>query len=304
MNQRRALPAARLGACAAVRVGGGRPLSRGPDRRHPGRRVGMARAASARVVRPADDHARLHRAGPGAGRAPDCRDRHRVRPGARTAVRDGGLPGQRVGRIRDRPLARARADRTLGRSAASAGSRRVLARNGTLAVFLVRKVPAPFALVNVVIGASAIRYREFVIGTTLGMGAFVIALAGFGYQLTEIWRHPSPPGVLRASLFLAIPLTAAWLINRRLRAEATMSAGAQQPGAASSRGRDVRAGDRASRPQLLVRGARRSVPLRAGRGRLLPLGRATPCCRRATRSSSSVGTSRPTSISCRARIRR
>ena len=94
---------------------------------------------------------------------------------------------------------------------------RVLARNGTLAVFLVRKVPAPFALVNVVIGASAIRYREFVIGTTLGMGAFVIALAGFGYQLIEIWRHPSPTGVLRASLFIGIPLTAAWLINRRLR---------------------------------------------------------------------------------------
>jgi phospholipase D1/2 len=92
-----------------------------------------------------------------------------------------------------------------------------LARNGTLAVFLVRKVPAPFVLVNVVIGASAIRYREFVIGTALGMGAFVIALAGFGYQLTELWRHPSPLGVLRASLFLAIPLTAAWSINRLLR---------------------------------------------------------------------------------------
>ena len=94
---------------------------------------------------------------------------------------------------------------------------RALARNGTLAVFLVRKVPAPFALVNVVIGASAIRYREFVIGTALGMGAFVIALAGFGYQLTEVWRHPSPSGVLRAILFLGIPLTGAWLINRFLR---------------------------------------------------------------------------------------
>ena len=74
---------------------------------------------------------------------------------------------------------------------------RLLARNGTLAVFLVRKVPAPFVLVNVVIGASAIRYGEFVIGTALGMGAFVIALAGFGSQLTTIWRHPSPARVVR-----------------------------------------------------------------------------------------------------------
>ena len=103
------------------------------------------------------------------------------------------------------------------------GGRRVtrlshlLARNGTLAVFLIRKVPAPFVLVNVVIGASAIRYREFVIGTVLGMAAFVIALAGFGYQLTELWRRPSPSGLLRASMFLAIPLAAAWVINRILR---------------------------------------------------------------------------------------
>jgi uncharacterized membrane protein YdjX (TVP38/TMEM64 family) len=93
----------------------------------------------------------------------------------------------------------------------------VLARNGTLAVFLVRKVPAPFLLVNVVVGASPIGYRDFVIGTTLGMGAIVVALAGFGYELTEAWRHPSAARLLRASLFLAIPLTAAWLINRRLR---------------------------------------------------------------------------------------
>jgi phospholipase D1/2 len=103
------------------------------------------------------------------------------------------------------------------------GGRRVrqiaplLARNGTLAVFLVRKVPAPFLLVNVVVGASPVGYRDFVIGTTLGMGAIVVALAGFGYQLTEAWRHPSATTLLRASLFLAIPLTAAWLINRRLR---------------------------------------------------------------------------------------
>jgi uncharacterized membrane protein YdjX (TVP38/TMEM64 family) len=92
----------------------------------------------------------------------------------------------------------------------------LLARNGTLAVFLLRKVPAPFLLVNVALGASPVRYRDFVIGTTLGMGAIVVALAGFSYQLTELWRHPSPATWLRASLVLAVPLTAAWLIDRRL----------------------------------------------------------------------------------------
>ena len=95
---------------------------------------------------------------------------------------------------------------------------RKVARNGTLAVFLIRKVPAPFALVNVVIGASPIRYREFVIGTVLGMALVVIALAGFSAQLTEFWRDPSPAAVARAGAFLAVPLTAALVINRFLRA--------------------------------------------------------------------------------------
>lgn len=68
---------------------------------------------------------------------------------------------------------------------------RALRRNGTLAVFLLRKVPAPFTLSNIVAGASTVRYRDFIFGTMLGMGAAVIALAGFGHQLTQIWRARS-----------------------------------------------------------------------------------------------------------------
>jgi phospholipase D1/2 len=95
---------------------------------------------------------------------------------------------------------------------------RALSRNGTLTVFLIRKIPAPFVIVNVLLGASAVGYREFVIGTTLGMMAMVIALAGFGYQLAALWRDPSAESLFRALMFLAIPLSLAWLINRRLRA--------------------------------------------------------------------------------------
>jgi phospholipase D1/2 len=94
---------------------------------------------------------------------------------------------------------------------------RGLKRNGTLAVFLVRKVPAPFTLVNIVVGASTVGYREFIIGTLLGMAAMVIALAGFGYQLSLALRSPSPTTVIAAALFLGVPLTLAWLVNRALR---------------------------------------------------------------------------------------
>jgi phospholipase D1/2 len=94
---------------------------------------------------------------------------------------------------------------------------RALKRNGIFAVYLIRKIPAPFTLVNMVIGASTVRFRDFIIGTLLGMGVFVIALAGFGYQLAKTLRHPSAGTILIAALFIAVPLTIAWLINRALR---------------------------------------------------------------------------------------
>ena len=92
-----------------------------------------------------------------------------------------------------------------------------LHRNGTLAVFFMRKVPAPFTLTNMVIGASTVRYSDFILGTILGMGALVIALAGFGYQLIQALREPSPATVGAAALFVGVPLTVAWFINRTLR---------------------------------------------------------------------------------------
>jgi uncharacterized membrane protein YdjX (TVP38/TMEM64 family) len=94
---------------------------------------------------------------------------------------------------------------------------RTIQRNGTLAVFLVRKVPAPFTLSNIVVGASSVGYRDFIIGTLLGMGAFVVALAGFGYQLTRVLHEPTPATLIGAALFVCVPLTLAWFINRALR---------------------------------------------------------------------------------------
>lgn len=90
-------------------------------------------------------------------------------------------------------------------------------RNGTLAVFLLRKVPAPFLIANVLAGASRVRYRDFVVGTLLGMTAVVVGLAGFGYQLANLLQRPSPMALLGATAFIGIPLTLAWFVNRMLR---------------------------------------------------------------------------------------
>lgn len=90
-------------------------------------------------------------------------------------------------------------------------------RNGTLAVFLIRKVPAPFVLSNIVVGASRVPFRDFLVGTLLGMTALVIGLAGLGYQLTMALRNPSWSNAALAAAFLGLPLTLAWYINREFR---------------------------------------------------------------------------------------
>ena len=90
-------------------------------------------------------------------------------------------------------------------------------RNGVLAVFLVRKIPAPFTLVNIAIGASPVSWRDFLLGTLLGMTAIIVALAGFGSQLGQLFRDPSPATLMRAALMLGVPLSLALLINHAVR---------------------------------------------------------------------------------------
>jgi phospholipase D1/2 len=94
---------------------------------------------------------------------------------------------------------------------------RTIERNGTLAVFLIRKIPAPFVLSNIVVGASRVSFRDFLVGTLLGMTALVIGLAGLGHQLTLAFRNPSWSNLGMAAAFIGLPLSLAWYINRRLR---------------------------------------------------------------------------------------
>lgn len=127
----------------------------------------------------------------------------------------GCLASGSVGFLIGRWLGRHRVEQLGGEAVARVT--RTAQRNGTLAVFFLRKVPLPFLLANVIAGASTVSYRDFVLGTFLGMAAIVIGLAGFGYQLTKVLRSPSPATVAGALLFVAVPLTLAWLINRSLR---------------------------------------------------------------------------------------
>jgi phospholipase D1/2 len=96
---------------------------------------------------------------------------------------------------------------------------RRLKQNGVLSVFIIRKIPAPYALINMAVGASPIRYRDFLVGTFLGVLGMVVGLAGFGSQALDIWRDPTPGTVAIVALFVTVPLVIAWLINRKFKTE-------------------------------------------------------------------------------------
>jgi phosphatidylserine/phosphatidylglycerophosphate/cardiolipin synthase-like enzyme/uncharacterized membrane protein YdjX (TVP38/TMEM64 family) len=73
------------------------------------------------------------------------------------------------------------------------GIRQRIVRRGVFAVAAIRLVPiAPFTIVNLVAGASAIRLADYVAGTLLGMLPGLIALSALGHQLVRIVTNPSP----------------------------------------------------------------------------------------------------------------
>jgi phospholipase D1/2 len=67
---------------------------------------------------------------------------------------------------------------------------RKLAERGVLAVMALRIVPvAPFTIVNVAAGASHIRWRDYLLGTLLGMGPGVLALTLIADHLASLLRE-------------------------------------------------------------------------------------------------------------------
>ena len=90
-------------------------------------------------------------------------------------------------------------------------------KRNELRFLISQRVPSLSTEKIIVIGASTVGYRDFLLGTVLGMGAIIIALAGFGYQLTQALRNPSPGTALTAAAFVGVPLTLAWFVNRGLR---------------------------------------------------------------------------------------
>ncbi|HUO82192.1 MAG TPA: VTT domain-containing protein [Gammaproteobacteria bacterium] len=108
--------------------------------------------------------------------------------------------GHSLGRNTIRKLAGARLNRVS----------RALARRGIVAMVLVRWLPlAPFSMVNLVAGASHIRFGHYLIGSAFGIFIDIVFIAVFMQQLMAVLREPGWAGVGVIAVLIALAASAA-----------------------------------------------------------------------------------------------
>ncbi|WP_420474467.1 TVP38/TMEM64 family protein [Noviherbaspirillum sp. ST9] len=95
---------------------------------------------------------------------------------------------------------------------------RRLAGRGLIAVAAVRLVPvAPFAVVNLIAGASHINFRDFIIGNALGMTPGALAMVLFLDQIILALKTPGTGSMALLALTLALIGAGGWGLRRWMR---------------------------------------------------------------------------------------
>ncbi len=93
----------------------------------------------------------------------------------------------------------------------------LLARRGLLAMSLVRIAPiAPFTIVNLVAGASPIGFRDFILGTAVGMTPAIILTVLFAGRLAHAFTHPDATTLAWVAVAGSTALAAALGLERLL----------------------------------------------------------------------------------------
>ena len=95
---------------------------------------------------------------------------------------------------------------------------RRLARRGLLAIVFVRMLPiAPFSIVNVVAGASHIRWFDFLLGTVVGLLPGIVSMTFFVDRAIAALRHPGPKTFALLGVALAVVIALVLVLRRTLR---------------------------------------------------------------------------------------
>ena len=102
---------------------------------------------------------------------------------------------------------------------------RRLAQHGLLAVTFVRMLPiAPFSIVNIVAGASHVGWRDFLLGTLLGLIPGIAAMSVFVDRVVAAIREPSLRAFALLGIAVAIIFALLHLLQRKVLARSGRSA--------------------------------------------------------------------------------
>jgi phosphatidylserine/phosphatidylglycerophosphate/cardiolipin synthase-like enzyme/uncharacterized membrane protein YdjX (TVP38/TMEM64 family) len=117
-----------------------------------------------------------------------------------------GLAGFGIGHALARDTVRRLAGARLNRVS------KLLGRGGIVAVVALRVLPiAPFSIANIVAGASHIRWRDFTIGTAIGLAPGILAINLFKSQVQSAIREPGLASVaIAGAVVVLIMLGIAW----------------------------------------------------------------------------------------------
>jgi uncharacterized membrane protein YdjX (TVP38/TMEM64 family) len=103
-----------------------------------------------------------------------------------------------------------------------AGSRinqisRQLAKRGLLTILVVRVVPvAPFTVINLVAGASHIRFRDFTLGTLFGMAPGILGISLVTDRVVAVIRSPDAETLITLGIVAVVVIAVGYLLSRRL----------------------------------------------------------------------------------------
>lgn len=96
---------------------------------------------------------------------------------------------------------------------------RKLKDRSLLAIVFLRAFPvAPFLVINVTAGALRVRFRDYVLGTVLGVLPGTILLSLFMDSLVAAWRNPGVGTYVAVVLFLVALVVCASALRKRLMA--------------------------------------------------------------------------------------
>ena len=93
-----------------------------------------------------------------------------------------------------------------------------LARHGLLTIATLRLLPlAPFTVINLVSGASHIKLREYMLGTTIGISPAIVIMTLLGSQLEKTINNPVVKNLLIVVVLVIVLLIAAYWSKQWLR---------------------------------------------------------------------------------------